>query len=303
VLGQPRLTSSPATLTKTVSTAASKTLSCVPKGLNAAFCVETIRDLFGRVIPGAVVKFTANSIANANIQADATAFGGFDTNGQQSVGAESEDVVFVATNSLGQAGVLLTDSIASDCVNLRAENVGTRWNGNPGISVFTDFNPATGVACAAGPQGVSTTTNPPQAGGGSPPPTGGTAGGNTQSSNNQSSTSNSGGTQGAATTQNQPAPQAATALPGTKAPVINVSAPKKATVTISVAKFLTVGHSRFLGINLKSTAKTAKVNITLVGKNGAVIGHVIKTVKTNTLVKVLKLNASVKTVRVSALSL
>src|SRR5581483_5555873 len=71
VLGQPRLTSNPATLTKTVSTAASKTLSCVPKGLNAAFCVETIRDLFGRVIPGAVVKFTANSIANANIQADA----------------------------------------------------------------------------------------------------------------------------------------------------------------------------------------------------------------------------------------
>src|SRR5581483_4389675 len=97
--------------------------------------------------------------------------------------------------------------------------------------------------------------------------------------------------------------QAATALPGTKAPVINVSAPKKATVTISVAKFLTVGHSRFLGINLKSTAKTAKVNITLVGKNGAVIGHVIKTVKTNALGKVLKLNASVKTVRVSALSL
>ena len=35
--------------------AAQKAMTCVPKGTNEMFCVETIRDLFGRVVPNAPV--------------------------------------------------------------------------------------------------------------------------------------------------------------------------------------------------------------------------------------------------------
>lgn len=302
VFGQPQLLSG--TLTKTVNTAASKVLSCVPKGTNSAFCVETITDLFGNPVSGAPVMFTANSIGNANLQPDATAFGGFDTTGQTGASVtNNEQAVTVTTGRNGQVGVLLTDSLAADCVNLRAENLGTRFNGNPGISVFTDFNPATGAACTAGPTGPNTGAT------GTPafqPPVGTdnttvkvtntVSTPNNTNNNTSNNTSPNGGTAGI--TQNAPA--GATAALDGKPTVISATA--KPTITISSAKLLTIGNGRYLGLNLKSTLKVAKVNITLVGANGKVLGHVIKTVKTGKLVRVMKLGANVRSVRVSAIT-
>jgi hypothetical protein len=77
---------------------------------------------------------------------------------------------------------------------------------------------------------------------------------------------------------------------------------QKATVSISVARFVIVGHTRYLVVRLKSIAATAQTSITLVGKNGKVIGHVVKTVKTNKLVRVMKIGVNVKSVKIASLT-
>jgi len=287
-------------LTKTVTTASLKTLVCIPKGVNEAFCVETVRDDHGNPVPDVHVSFTANSMANANIQADSIVLGGFDTTGQGIQGGDfAQRIVQVSTNDLGEAGVLITDSIAADCVNVRAENLDTSVGGNPGVSVFTDFDPATGAVCNAGPQTPQPPITPPNTGGGGgtppppppPPPHGGG---------------------GAApiptvTPQNTGATAGAGALNGGKPAVISATskqakASKKTHLvkaSISIARFVTIGHSRYLTVRLLSTAKTAKVRITLVGANGKVIGHKVATIRTNHLVKVMKLGKSVHSVRIS----
>ncbi len=69
------------------------------------------------------------------------------------------------------------------------------------------------------------------------------------------------------------------------------------------AHFVTTGNGRWLGIQLKGNAKLAHVRITLIGKNGHVLGKVIRVVKTGHFVRVMKISAAVKSVRVSPLSL
>ena len=273
-------------LTKTVVTASLKTVSCVPKGPFEAFCVETVKDPWGNLMSGVDVSFTANSVANANIQADAAKLGAFNTTDQTFLGSDfAQRIVQLRTGPNGQAGVVVTDSIAADCVNVRAENIDTRVNGS-GVSVFTDFNPATGAVCNAG-----NPVTPPAPGPSTPPSPG--------------STSNNNAAPVVVVTNAAPnTTGTVTALPGGTPSVVSVNAPSKkvTVVSISAARFVMVGHNRFLGVQLKSTAKTAKVNITLVGKNGKVIGHVIKTVKTNHFVRVMKVGATVKTVRLAALT-
>ena len=95
-------------LTKNANHLASKILRCVPKGVNEAFCVETILDFNGDPISGAQVKFTTSGDA-ANMDVDSVEWGGFDTRGQgvdvnpDTVG---NDYAVLRTNSEGQAGVL-----------------------------------------------------------------------------------------------------------------------------------------------------------------------------------------------------
>jgi len=292
-------------LTKTVTTAALKALACTRKGLNEAFCVETIRDIFGNPVAGAPVKFTANSTGNANIQPDSAALGGFDTTGQGVQGIQpAENFVVLTTNRLGQAGVAITDSLAADCVNVRAENLATSVNGNPGVSVFTDFSPALGATCTAGPTGTGGDTGP--SGPPLPPPTPVVTPTNTQNNNtNISSPSNSSSNSSASnnTSNVAPASNGSTTALGSGTPAVLNVAGHKVSVTISIARFITVGHTKYLGVKLTSTAKTAQIRITLIGNHGRVIGHVVRTVRTNRLVRIMKVGAKIKSIRVAALSL
>ena len=68
------------TITKAVQAQASKTLSCVPKGTNEMFCVETMLDFFGNPVLGADVHFSRSPLGK--IEPDSVAFGGFNTIGQ-----------------------------------------------------------------------------------------------------------------------------------------------------------------------------------------------------------------------------
>ena len=112
------------TLTKTVNIAASKTLSCVPKGFNESFCVETILDIQGRPVQGAWVRFSRTPLGN--IEPDAALHGGFDTRGQTLVQNNGPLWVDIRTNNLGQAGVVVTESL-NICVDVKADNMGTMW--------------------------------------------------------------------------------------------------------------------------------------------------------------------------------
>jgi hypothetical protein len=97
-----------------------------------------------------------------------------------------------------------------------------------------------------------------------------------------------------------PAPTPASATSLTPTPTV-VSTPTVTTKLVAT-KVLTVKQhglvSRWLGVQLKSNAPVAQVRIQLIGKNGKTISSMIKSVQTGKLVKVLKLGANVKSVKV-----
>ena len=150
------------TLTKRVNIAASKTLACVPKGQFEMFCVETVRDIFGRPQSGVQVQFTRSP--QGLIQPDAALHGGFDTRGQTYLAAQSNDNrVNVVTNALGQAGVLVTET-RNICVDVLAENILSRASEqNPGVRRQIYINPFAGTVLTACGDGTGTggTTTPP----------------------------------------------------------------------------------------------------------------------------------------------
>jgi hypothetical protein len=74
---------------------------------------------------------------------------------------------------------------------------------------------------------------------------------------------------------------------------------KKATVKIVSVQMINTRLGRYLGLRLSSTASTAKVRIVLYGANHKQIGVLIRTVRTNTLVRVVKLSKHVGSVKVS----
>jgi hypothetical protein len=84
----------------------------------------------------------------------------------------------------------------------------------------------------------------------------------------------------------------------TKAP----AAKKKATV--AAVQLVRTANGRYLMVKIASPGKTAKIQIRLINAKGKVISVVIRTVKTNKLVRVpnLRVGASVKTVRVRVAS-
>jgi hypothetical protein len=271
------------TLTKTVNHLANKTLVCVPKGPNEAFCVETVVDLEGNPIQGVRVDFTAQAGQGSapKIQADSAKVGTLDTRGQ-TVLYSNFDHVTVATNALGMAGISVVSS-TNACINVDAENLGTR-NGGAGIFRFTNFNPTTGLACSqggtGGTGGTTTTTT--------------TTGGTTTTT-----THSTGGSGGATVTA---APVAISApVPTAQATAPAVAPAKVVKATLVSAKVVTAKTGRYLQVNVKSSAKSAKLRITLLGKNGKVSRVVLRTVATNRAVRVsnLKLAPSIRSVRVA----
>jgi hypothetical protein len=274
-------------LTKTVNSLASKTLSCVPKGFNESFCVERILDIQGRPVAGALVRFSRTPLGN--IEPDAALHGGFDTRGQILVDDNGPLWVDVRTNSLGQAGVVVTESL-NICVDVKTENMGTRMSDqNPGVKRFFLVNPTTGGTTTCGA------------------PTGGTPGGNTGGGSTGTPTGNTGGgsTGGLAAA---PVTAAVVSLAGSPVPAANTviakAQAKAAVAKLVSARLLVKKGNRYLVLRLKSPLKTAKVKVSLVGKNGKVSKVLIRKIATNRYVTVpnLKLNKTVKQVRVSVVA-
>ena len=132
-----------------------------------------------------------------------------------------------------------------------------------------------------------------------PPPV--AAPGGTTKAPAPSGSSNTSSSGGVSNTSGTPAPANATSLTAT--PTV-VSLPNLSAKLVRT-KLLTVKQhgllSRWLGVQLKGTASTAKVRIQLIGANGKVIGTLNKTIKTGKLVRVLKLGAAVRSIKVTAL--
>ncbi len=279
-IGQAKLSN---VLTKTVKFTPSKVLTCIPKGKNEAYCVETVTDFEGNPV-AADVEFTASGSSSGpvKIQPDSNPFGGFDPSGQTVNDYDALFVDLTTSPDTGQAGIAVHDSI-NECVDVSVENLDTSnppGSFNPGIYRDFDFNPATGAAC-----GTNTGTGPTgdQGSGGSTPPA--ASGGGTTVV--QQSTA-------APVAVTAPAP---TAVPTVKAPG---KVTKSAKMTLVSARVISASNGRFLNVRVNSVAKIARLRITLVNKNGS-HAVVFRYVHTNKMVRVanLKLGGSVKTVRVA----
>jgi hypothetical protein len=281
-------------LTKVTNIAASKVLSCVPKGQFEMFCVETIRDIYGRPVAGAPVQFS-RSPAGGGLQADAARHGPFDTRGQGLVDAgDGDGPVTVTTNQLGQAGVLVTES-RNICVDITAENLGTRWTPqNPGVKRFIYINPFAGTVLTScgdgtGAGGPTTTVVTPAV---NPP-----AALPSSTTTVVMSTAAPAAAAQVVSLAGNPTPAAAPkATPKAKAPAV-------VKATLKSAQMMTLKGNRYLVIQLKSKLNSSKVRITLVGKNGKVQKVVVRTVATNRMVIVpnLKFGKLTKSVRISVL--
>ncbi len=278
-MGTPKLSN---TLTKTVTFTPSKTLTCIKKGVNEAYCVETVTDFEGNPIK-ANVEFTTRPSAPGAIGPDNNPFGGFDPTGQNLWADSTNQIVTGWTSPItGEAAIYVQDSI-NECVDVHVENLGTR-NGGQGIFRDFDFNPYLGTTC-----GTNTGTGPISdggSGGGSTPSNPGPTGGS--------------GAQAATVTPVAVTSPAPTAAPTAAVPAKTAKTAKTAKMTLVSARVIAGKNGRFLNVRVNSVAKMARLRITLVNKNGkhAVI---FRYVHTNKMVRVanLKLGATVKTVQVA----
>jgi len=277
----PRLSN---TLTKNVFELAGKSLDCVPKSANEAFCVEVIRDIRGNPVVGAEVSFTREPrglIIPAGI-----ALGGYNTIGQTIVSA-SADEVRVRTNALGQAGVEIKSTLPG-LVDLDAENVGTR-NGGFGVQRVRCLRfagngttlPTDGATCVAPTDGGTPIPVP-------------TPGGTTQPVVQPSVTQSAGSTATVVSLAGNPVPAA-------QAPAAQKPVAKAAALKLTSARLVFKGGKRYLVVRVNGAAKTAKVRITLVMRTGKATKPVVRTIRTNAAVRVANLSVSkhVRTVRVS----
>lgn len=273
--GKPKLSS---VITKTVNFTPSKVLTCIPKGNNEAYCVETVTDFEGNPIK-ARVEFTLQSAQGGNPTSwgpDSNAFGGFDPSGQTVQTVDSDFVDLTTDPETGQAAIFVHSSIDS-CIDVTVENLGTR-NGGAGITRDFDFNPHTRTTCGTNDGTGGTGGNGDN--GGTPPAGGGTP-----------------GTTVTAVTTAAPVAVSSAAPTVTK---VTAKVAKVAKMTLVSARVVSTRSGRFLNARVNSTAKSAKLRITLVNKNGT-SRVVLRTVATNHVVRVanLKLAPSVKTVRVA----
>ena len=166
-------------------------------------------------------------------------------------------------------------SSIDSCIDVTVENLGTR-NGGAGITRDFDFNPHTRTTC------------------GTNDGTGGTGG---NGDNGGSTPPASSGTTVTAVTTAAPVAVSSAAPTVTK---VTAKVAKVAKMTLVSARVVSTRSGRFLNARVNSTAKSAKLRITLVNKNGT-SRVVLRTVATNHVVRVanLKLAPSVKTVRVA----
>jgi hypothetical protein len=281
----PRLSN---TLTKNVFELAGKSLDCVAKSANEAFCVEVIRDIRGRPVSGAEVSFTREPrglIIPASI-----ALGGYDTRGQTVV-STTADEVRIRTNALGQAGVEVKSTLPG-LVDLDAENVGTR-NGGFGVQRVRCIRfagdgatlPTDGATCVAPTDtGTPIPTTPPVIN----PTTGGGGSGGSSAAPPAASTAT------VVSLAGNPVP--AVAAPATQKPTA-----KAAALKLTSARLVFQGGKRYLVVRVNGAAKQAKVRITLVMRTGKATKPVVRTIRTNAAVRVANLQVSkhVRTVRVS----
>jgi hypothetical protein len=277
-------------LPKTVNIAASKTLSCVPKGPMSMFCVETIRDIYGRLQSGVNVRFTRSP--RGDIFPDTTAFGGFDTSDQTVISSSADDVI-VRTGPHGQAGVLIRET-RNICIDVTAENLGSRQPAgggfNPGVFRQAYINAWAGTvltACGDGTGAGGTVVPPVVVPPAVVPPTTTTV---TISATPAAAAS-------VVSLAGNPTPAA---LP----PAAKAKAAKAAKATLASAQLLRVNGNRYLVVKLKSTLNSANVKITLMGKNGKVQRVVIRKISTNRAVTVpnLKIGKLTTSVRISVVA-
>ena len=267
---------------------ADKTLVCVPKAVNVAFCVETVVDYNGDPIEGVKVKFTTSGDSANMVAASIKYSDDLDTRGQGVITSGGEEnFVVVTTNARGQAGVEIVHS-QDTCIDVTAENWYTR-NGGFGILRFFEFNPHTGVAC-----GGST------GGGGTPPPSNPPS--NPPATNGGGSSNGGGGgsSQGTVVSLGGPVIQAQPVLSQTKTAVIASSNAKLFSVKVLQTKL-----GRFLVVNVKASkdaskqkvlflvkrngklvkqwkmVPAAKLSIQILGKNGNVLRTITRTVPVN----------------------
>ncbi|MBV8256555.1 MAG: hypothetical protein JO073_01940 [Actinobacteria bacterium] len=155
--------------------------------------------------------------------------------------------------------------------------------------------PPSGGSGGTGGTGGSTGAPP------APAPAAPTAPSNTSSTSSSSSSSSSSAPSNPA--PSNPAPSnngSTTSLNNQTPPAVNAT---KHVFSIVTAHFVTLNGTRWLGIQLKGNAKTAHVRIVLIGKNGHVIGKLVRIVHTGSFVRVMKIGANVQSVRVSPLAL
>jgi len=276
----PRLSN---TLTKTVNELAGKSLDCVAKSANEAFCVEVIRDIRGNPVAGAEVSFTREP--RGLIIPAAIALGTYDTRGQTVV-STTADEVRIRTNALGQAGVEVKSTLPG-LVDLDAENVGTR-NGGFGVQRVRCIRfagngttlPTDGPTCVAPTDGGTPIppVTPPAGGGVTPivPVQGSTASTATVVS------------------------LAGAPVPAAQTPAVKPAA-KAAALKLTSARLVFQGGKRYLVVRVNGSAATAKVRITLVMRTGKATKPVVRTIRTNKAVRVANLQVSkhVRTVRVA----
>jgi len=298
-----------------VNTAASKVLSCVPKGVNEMFCVETIRNLQGQVVPNALVAFSRTPLGN--IDPDAAKVGTLDTRGQVVV-ANTDTVVTLRTNGLGEAGVVVTESLTppnpNSCVDVKAENLGTAFPTaqqgvfNPAIKVFQQVTPATGqVGCGAlttGSNSNGTTVNTPAAGGGGSTATNAPTSNPAQQQQPTNVTSNV-VTQVPTNTAASAGVEAQTTIVTLNATTTPAQVAKAATASRGTLAYVKVVYKqqtgRHLLVRVNGKASTARLLITLKNAQGTVVQKAVRFVATNKqqTVKNLTLSAKVKSVAVS----
>ena len=127
----------------------------IPKSTNEAFCVETIKDLWGNPVRGAQVEFSAQAFQGSvpTIGADARVIPPYDTTGQGANTSTDRNFVDVTTNAKGMAGIFVRSTTGS-CIDVVSENVGTR-NGGDGILIVNSANNTIGDSAAGDENTIS----------------------------------------------------------------------------------------------------------------------------------------------------
>jgi hypothetical protein len=282
------------TLTKNVFELASKSLDCFPKTPIAAICIETITDIRGNPVVGAPGVFTADADkGDPNVIGFTGVFGGFEGfAGQCPVSPGTTfgvvEGTLCLTNEDGQAAVEVVSTQRGAEVDVLAENIATRRFGfgilrdrcvkyaGDGVTLPTD-----GPNCVTPTDGGPVLPPaPPTSGSNSPTPT----------------------PQAVSNVAAQVVSLAGAPIPAA-APAAKAKAKLAKKASLRAAKLVVVKGKRYLVVRANGATKTAKLRIQLVMGTGKVSKPIVRTIRTNRMVRVSKLVISkhVRTVRVSVI--